>query len=126
MTSKELTSSTDNLRSVIQNIKHLHPEVPGPLPEWPGFLHSTLVIKFLSESNKVDLTSTLININFAGLDTDGPFSVVDFVSDEEQDDNWSSKVRLKEDLRIRFSANGEQSDVELGDEAKNVQAKTDP
>ena len=53
-------------------------------------------------------------------------SVVQFIADEESDDDWGSEVGFEERLNVWLTADREECDVELGNETKNVEAETDP
>lgn len=110
----------------ILHINRLEPEVPISLPRWPCCLLGSLSVQLGSECNEVNFTSSSIDIDIGKLDTDAPLSVVDLVSNEESDDNWRSEVRLEEGLSIGLSSNRPQSYVELGDEAEDVEAETQP
>lgn len=87
----------------------------------------TLETHLLVEGGGVVVTTSLVDLDVAESDTDGPLSVVELVGDEEADDDWRGEVGLEEGLGVGWcAADGEERDVELGDEADNVEGETDP
>jgi len=113
-------------KQFILHVDKSEPEVPVPLPCGPRLPLCLFSIKLSSESDKVDLTSSSVDINIGEFDTNAPLSVVQLISDEECNDDWSSKVAFEECLGIWLASNRPQSDVELGDEAEDVERETDP
>ena len=105
---------------------HLHPEIPSLLPPRPSHLLRSLLIHLPSESIKIDLSSSLIDVNISQLDAQVPLAVVKLVANEEGNHDGSRKVRLEESHCIGRAADREERDVELGDEAENVERETDP
>lgn len=111
---------------VATHFVRLHPEIPSLLPPRPRHLLRPLLIHLPSEGIKIDLSSSLIDINISQLHTQAPLAVVKLVADEEGNHDGSRKVRFKESHCVGRTTDGEQRDVELGNEAENVEHETDP
>jgi len=114
------------VRRLTAHFVRLHPEIPSLLPPRPRHLLRPLLIHLASKSIKINLSSPLIDVNIAQLDTQIPLAVEQLVANEERNHDGSREVCLEEIHGIGGTADREERDVELGDEAEDVERETDP
>ena len=104
----------------------LHPEIPRPLPPGPRRLLRALRFQLGSKRIEINLSSSLIDRDLRELDAERPLSVIQLVADEEHDHDRRSEIRLEERFGVGLASDREQRDVELGNEAEDVEPETDP
>ena len=80
------------VRRLTAHFVPLQPEIPGLLPPRPRHLLRPLRIHLASKSIEIDLSSSLIDVDIAQLDTQTRLAVEKLVANEERNHDGSREV----------------------------------